>query len=102
MLVNHYRLKPHAKRRMQQRNITREELQLALECGQIEYRAGTKFYFLGTRDIPTHLRRSHARLAGLTVVIANDAIVTLYRNPRAHAAIRRRDKRQMRNLRATF
>lgn len=96
MSVPNYRLNTHAKRRMQQRNVTPDDLQLALERGQVEYRAGTKFYFLGQRDIPTHLRRTHARLAGLTVVVAHNAIVTLYRNPHAHAAIRRRDKRNFR------
>lgn len=96
MSVPNYRLMPHAKRRMQHRNVTRDELQLALEHGQVEYRAGTKFYFLGQRDIPAHLQRTHARLVGLTVVVAHNAIVTLYRNPRAHAAIKRRHKRNFR------
>ena len=96
MAINQYTLSTHTKRRMQHHNVTSDEIQLALEHGQIEYRGGTKFYFLGNRDIPLKLRRTHSRLAGLTLVIANGEIVTLYRNPRAHAAIKRRDKRYFR------
>ena len=96
MPVPIYRLNTHTRRRMQHRNVTPAEIQLALEHGQIEYRAGTKFYFLGQRDIPAKLRRTHSRLAGLTIVVANGEIVTLYRNPRAHAAIKRRAKRCLR------
>ena len=96
MFFNHYLITTHTKRRMQHRNVTPDDLQFALEHGQIQYRAGTKFYFLGQRDIPAKLRRTHSRLAGLTVVVANGAIVTLYRNPRAHADIKRRAKRRFR------
>ena len=61
MPVPIYRLNTHTRRRMQHRNVTPDEIQLALEHGQIEYRAGTKFYFLGRRDIPAKLRRTHSR-----------------------------------------
>lgn len=94
MPITVYRITPHAKRRMAQRNITVSELEFALERGHVEFRAGAKFYFLGKRDLPIHLWHSHARLAGLTIVVANDEVLTLYRNPQALADIRRKTKRR--------
>lgn len=96
MFIKNYSITTHTKRRMQHRIVTCEDIRLALVHGQVEYRHGTKFYFLGKRDIPAALRRTHGRLAGLTLVVENGEIVTVYRNPQAHADIKRRDKHRFR------
>lgn len=80
----------HLRQRMAQRNTTWSDIELTLARGRVLYRCGAEFYFLGARDLPEPLRRTHAHLIGTTVIVANGEIRTVYRNRSAHASIRRK------------
>lgn len=86
----------HAAWRMSERNLDTEDMQIVLDYGRVIYRAGAKFYFLGNRDLPDFLHRTHRRLVGTTIVTAGRVIKTVYRNSRAIASIKRKRKRKLR------
>ena len=85
----------HSATRMAQRGFHPEELDFVARHGQARYRTGVKFVFLGRRDIPESLRRSHGHLEGLTLVMCprTDTVITCYRNREAIGDIRRKHKR---------
>jgi hypothetical protein len=84
----------HLCQRMAQRNISSPEIELVVTYGRTLHRRGAEFYFLGERDLPDTLRRTHAHLIGTTVVIAEGEVRTVYRNRRAHASIRRKTEQR--------
>jgi hypothetical protein len=92
MRVNKYRISRHAARRMAQRNLSVGDVALVLRFGRKEHRTGVKFFFLGERDVPTGQERELARLVGTTVVAAEECILTVYRNEKALAQIKRKLK----------
>lgn len=85
----------HAAWRMSERNLDTEDMQIVLDYGRVIYRAGAKFYFLGERDLPDFLQRTHQRLVGTTIVTKGRVIKTVYRNQRAIASIKRKRKRKL-------
>lgn len=92
MRVSKYRISRHAARRMAQRNLSVGDVALVLRFGRKEYRTGVKFFFLGERDVPPGQERELERLMGTTVVAADECILTVYRNERALAQIKRKLK----------
>jgi hypothetical protein len=80
---------------MSERNLDAEDLQIVLDYGRVIYRSGAKFYFLGRRDLPEFLQRTHRRLVGTTIVTVKSMIKTVYRNGRAIASIKRKRKRKI-------
>lgn len=89
---------PHARKRMQQRCISLEDLELAVTIGQVLYCAGAKFVFVGLRDIPAARRRELAHLEGVTLVLSteSDRVLTSYRNKGALRDLKRKLKRSSR------
>ena len=91
----------HAEIRMAQRGLSDDALRFVAAYGQITYRTGVKFIFLGRRDIPRQHRRSHGHLEGLTLVLnpRTHEVITCYRNREALSEIRRKAKRAARGER---
>lgn len=93
MEINKYSVSKHAERRMAQRNLSAQDVELALRLGHKEHRTGAQFFFLGRRDFPCGAEKELARLAGTVVVVEADAVIaTVYRNHHALAKIRRKSK----------
>ncbi|HEX8137543.1 MAG TPA: DUF4258 domain-containing protein [Pyrinomonadaceae bacterium] len=92
MKVSKYRISSHAARRMAQRNLSVGDVALILRFGRKEHRTGVKFFFLGDRDLPPGQEREMERLVGTTVVAADACILTVYRNEKALARIKRKLK----------
>jgi hypothetical protein len=88
-----FRISKHAARRMAQRNLSVGDVALTLRYGRREHRAGAEFYVLTKRGIPEGMGRALERLVGATVVVSGGEIVTVYRNRRALASIRKKAKR---------
>lgn len=72
---------PHALKRMNQRGITREMLELALEFGQHIWAKDTLYVFMGKRQAKQFGKRAE-KLEGITVVIESKTmkLKTIYRN----------------------
>jgi hypothetical protein len=85
-------LSKHAARRMAQRNVTSEDLLPVIRFGRLSYAAGAEFYFLGKRDLPENLRLRLQRLVGITVVVRDCKVLTVYRNRHSPGRIRRKLK----------
>lgn len=93
MQINKYRVSKHAARRMAQRNLSVQDVELALRLGHKEHRTGAQFFFLGKRDFQRRAEKALARLVGTVVVVEADAVIaTVYRNHHARAKIRRKSK----------
>lgn len=92
MRINKYRISRHAARRIAQRNLSVGDVALVLRFGRKEHRTGVKFFFLGERDVPPGQERELERLVGTTIVAADECILTVYRNERALAQIKRKLK----------
>jgi hypothetical protein len=92
MRINKYRISRHAARRMAQRNLSVGDVALVLRFGRKEHRTGVEFFFLGERDVPPGWGRELERLVGTTVVAADECILTVYRNEKALAQIKRKLK----------
>lgn len=96
MLINKYHLSRHAELRMAQRNLSVEDVELALRLGHKEHRTGAKFFVLCKRDCPRGLEKNLARLIGTVVVVEADAVIaTVYRHRDALAKIRHKPKRYL-------
>ena len=92
MQINKYRISKHAARRMAQRNLNVGDVVLVLRFGRKEHRTGVRFFFLGERDVPKGLERELERLVGTTIVATDECILTVYRNEKALAQIKRKLK----------
>lgn len=92
MTVRKFRITSHAAQRMSQRNLDIGDICVVLQYGQLEYRAGAEFYFLGERDLPSGQKQQWHRLIGTTVVIEQGEITTVYRNKHAISRIKRKHK----------
>lgn len=89
MRTEKFRMTAHAWRRLAQRNLTLSDVLIALKHGRRIHRAHADFWFLGRRDCPQGVER----LEGLTVVVEEYLISTVYRNKRAMAKVRRKPRR---------
>lgn len=95
MQANTITFSRHAYRRLAQRNLTTEDVQLVCQFGIHEHRAGVVCYFLGKR----HLRaldnaKRLERLEGVTVLCCPrcHCIVTAYHNKRGIKAHKHKPK----------
>ncbi|GBC78265.1 hypothetical protein HRbin08_01752 [bacterium HR08] len=84
----------HAARRLAQRGISLEDVNIVLRLGRRFHRTGATFYFFGRRQIPRGLERQLERLVGTTLIVADGRLVTAYRNKRAIAEIKKKPKRR--------
>ncbi|NWJ47048.1 MAG: DUF4258 domain-containing protein [Chloroflexi bacterium] len=79
-----YRLSRHAWERMQQRNLSQEEIYYAIKYGQLLRRNGLYFHFLAEKDIPTAdcTQPWIKRIIGLVVLVdpQDKYIITAYRH----------------------
>jgi hypothetical protein len=87
-----YRLTRHARQRMAQRNLSRKDVGVVIRFGRKIYRTGAAFFFLGRRDLPNGRERELERLVGTTIIATEGQILTVYRNARAIAEIKRKVK----------
>jgi len=88
----------HFLRRVIQRHLSSQDIAFVLQHGQVLYRTGIQFCFLGQKDIPQRLRRDPhtSRLAGVTVLLAHDGtLITAYKNPTGLHKIKRKAKRYL-------
>lgn len=92
MRIGKYRISRHAEKRMAQRNLSLSDVALVLRLGRKEHRTGVRFFFFGERDVPRDRELDLVRLAGTTVVAAEECILTVYRNERAISLIKRKSK----------
>jgi hypothetical protein len=85
----------HAVQRAYERGITTPMIQDTLRWGKKLHRQGLRFFVMLRCCIPPGLDERYAkRLVNVTVVLAADeTIVTVYRNPKAIAHIKRKPKR---------
>ncbi|MCB9422242.1 MAG: DUF4258 domain-containing protein [Ardenticatenaceae bacterium] len=91
----------HAEQRMAQRNLSWEDVQIVLMCGQRFHKAGAIFIYLRSRDIPDELQSDNrfSRLEGTTIVVSRDEpglILTVYRNRQKGVGHIRRKKNSRR------
>lgn len=94
METSKFILTKHAELRMSQRNLSFEDLLIALQFGRKHHRANTTFFFLGKNNLPKGSVKHFEKLIGTTVLVTKNFIVTVYRNRHASSKIRRKAKRQ--------
>ncbi len=90
------KLTRHAFRRMNQRKISDEMINLALKCGCVIYNAGAKFVFVRKKDIPKDIPKAIAeKIEGVVIVMSSvdGTIITVYKNKNALREIKRKIKR---------
>jgi hypothetical protein len=88
-------LTSHAARRIQQRALNTELVELAIEHGTPIHNGGALFYFVGKKDIPANLAPCMKdRIEGLTVLVDSEDsdVITAYRNKTAIRTIRKKQK----------
>ncbi len=69
----------HAARRLRERGLADWQLEFAVHWGTRLHRNGATFFHVRHRDLPAWLdERCARRLLGVTVVVAEDAIITAY------------------------
>ncbi len=85
----------HARQRMAQRNVRLIDLDYVLRHGRRLRKPGSLYVFLGRRDVPEEDRAGRGwQLIGTTVVMSEDeAVITVYRNPRAIGRLKKRSRR---------
>lgn len=92
-------LTSHAKKRGRQRNLRESELDYVIRYGRKLWRTGICFHFLAAKDIPAADRRSQwaNRLVGTSVLVSpqTGSVITVYRNPKALTAIKKKSKRRV-------
>lgn len=93
MRIGTYRISHYAAKRMAQRNLNIGEVAIALRFGRKEHREGVEFFFLGKHDVPQVVEKALNRLIGLTVIAADECILTVYRNASGLARIKHKVKR---------
>jgi hypothetical protein len=89
----------HARKRGRQRNLSEQELKYVIRYGRKLWRTGICFHFLAAKDIPAADRRSQwaNRLVGTSVLVSQEtrSVITVYRNPKALASIKKKSKRRV-------
>jgi len=92
--ITRVQISRHAARRLAERGISLEDVNLVLRLGRRLHRTGATFYFFGRRQIPRGLERELERLVGTTLIVADGRLITAYRNKRAIAKIKKKPKRR--------
>jgi hypothetical protein len=86
----------HARQRCARRGISERAIAWALEHGRVVHSTGVRFHFLGRQEIAEACacgadRRMVEKCQGLVVLVGgNGRVITVYRNSRALADIRRK------------
>lgn len=84
--VGAFALTEHAKLRMSQRGIRRDDLADVLRLGRCRHTRGARFYFVGRKEVSRYARQGLdvRHLENLQVLLApqSDEVITAYRNPR--------------------
>jgi len=83
----------HAQLRAAQRNLSPADLAYVVAHGRRIRNTGAIFCFLGRRDLPACdcADARAARLIGVTVVIVDHRVVTVYRNSKGLRTIKRKE-----------
>ena len=84
----------HFFRRQLERRVSDEDVAMALQYDKRFYEGEDRVYFLGRRQISPGLpARVAGRLNGTTVVVGpGGRLVTVWRNPKSHRTLKRRDR----------
>lgn len=80
-----------AQQKMAKLHLSVNEINLALNKGTKIHRTGAVFFFLGKKDLPEG--SSFERLNGLTVIVKDRKILTVYRNKKVLPVIKQKAKR---------
>ncbi len=91
------RLTQHARVRMGQRGITREAIRFALQHGKCLNRLNKAYYYVRDKDVEAARSRGfsvpHCR--GLTVIIADNMVITAYKDRKSGLRKVKRKPRQL-------
>ena len=91
-------LSNHASVRCLERGITSNDIRTILALVKPIYRTGIQFYYCREKDIPSDLRNEEnfSKLIGWTVLVGNEAIITIYKNlsKKALRNIKKKSKRK--------
>ena len=90
--INQFYVDRNTVRRMAQRNLSPEDVLAVLRFGRTLYKVGATVCFLGWRDLPLGFERQLERLVDTSVVTIGNRIITVYRNPKVIAEIKRKSK----------
>ncbi len=76
----------HARKRMNQRRLSRAGIELVQEYGRVVYARGAQFCFIGRKEVEAYADRTDLTGAeGIHLLIARDGtILTVYRNRGFH------------------
>jgi len=79
------RLSQHACRQMQRRGISRDAVILCLFVGRRIHARGARIHLIGRKELRQLSCRpgSTGKLDGLHVIVVEDTVVTVYRNPKS-------------------
>ena len=86
----------HALERAARRGVSPDAVGWALEHGRVVHSTGIRFHFLGRREVEEACacgadRRAVEKCQGIVVLVGDDGcVITVYRNRRALADIRRK------------
>ncbi len=88
-------LSRHAAKRAGQRRISMEAINAALDYGTVTYRTGAVFSTLLRKDVKKARNSALLKHVGTTVLASSreNVIITVYRNPKSHASIKKLLKR---------
>lgn len=92
MRINQFYVDRNTVRQMAQRNLSPEDMQTVIRFGRNLHIIGAMVCFLGWRDLPRGFERQLERLVGTSVVTVGNRIITVYRNPKVIAEIKRKSK----------
>lgn len=87
----------HARRRMQEGHLTREDLAYVIRFGKCLHRQGRVYYTLRRKDGGGELAGRWARLDGTTLVMSYEStvVITVWRDPKTgYSRLRRKPKRR--------
>lgn len=83
--IDSFALTEHARLRMSQRGIRRDDLADVLRLGRCRHTRGARFYFVGRKEVRRYARQGLdiRRLKNLQVLLSpkSDDVITVYRNP---------------------
>jgi len=85
----------HSLERACQRNITKQDITVAIEYGDTFFKQGLIFYVLGKNNLPQNIkRRSPKKNSNLVVVISGDSniILTCYRSQNPFKHLKKKQK----------
>lgn len=93
-------LTTHAKKRMQMRRITQDDIRATVEHGRTIYARGAVIKIIGKKEIGRYRNRHDLRhLDGVHVVLDHDGVViTTYHNRQFHQSDFRKPRRRPRRI----